>query len=51
MLRNILPDRFIIAINKQNLETELIEEIRIRLNRQAYLVTTNGTHFLNVVAT
>ena len=50
MLRNILPDRFRIAINNLNLEAELIEEIRIRLNRQAYLVTTKGTHFLNVVA-
>ena len=50
MLRNILPDRFEIAINKVNLDSELIEEIRIRRNRQAYLVTTKGAHFLNVVA-
>ncbi len=51
MLKNILPKRFQVAINNLDMEYGNIEEIRIRLNRQAYLVTSNGNYLLNLIAT
>ena len=51
MLKNILPKRFQVAINNLDTEYGNIEEIRIRLNRQAYLVTSNGNYLLNLIAT
>lgn len=51
MLKNILPERFQSAISNFELNNEYIEEIRIRLAKQAYLVTSSGNYLLNLIAT
>lgn len=51
MLNSVLPKRFQDAIKSLQIEDESIEEIRIRYNRQAYIVSSRTNHLLNIIAT
>ena len=50
-LTTILPNRMIAEIQKIEIEKGFIEEIRIRRNRQAYMVVAGQNVVLNIVAT
>ena len=50
-LGTILPQRMIVEIQKFEIDQGFIEEIRIRRNRQAYMVVGGKNKILNIIAT